>query len=125
MGYRFNFFFHLFVGPILKNMGFRVERYYNAIPCTVEYNILDASYNVLYGQTVTNPPGSYNTSCQSGTPAWGEIIVGSTQIRFPIDCCCPIEVWLTCLPSPSFHPFRICMIADPNPGCDYLVTVEI
>lgn len=112
-------------------MSFSLVRNYGAIPCSLVYNILDASYGVLLTETIVNPPGTvpppslppFPPGCYPGMPAWGEIIIGGTQIRFPIDCCCPIEIWLTCLPAPGYHPFRICM--QPHPACGFEVTVDI
>ena len=125
MGYRFNFFFHLFVGPILKNMSFRVERNYLAIPCSITYTVYDNSMTFLMTETVTNPPGLPPPPCTPGIPAWIEFQVSGTRIKIPIDCGCLVEIWITCTPSPGFHPFRACLTPDPLGLCTDLLTIDL
>jgi hypothetical protein len=105
-------------------MTFRIDRNYNAIPCTVDYTVYDASWNVLFNESVSNPPGPQPT-IQTGTPAWIKFSVGGNQFRFPVDCCCPFEVYLTCTYSSAFHPFKACLTEDPSFQADLLLSIEM
>jgi hypothetical protein len=116
----------LFVGINLKNMSFRVERNYLAIPCSITYTVYDNSMTFLMTETVTNPPGPPPTPpCVMGIPAWVEFQVSGTIFKIPINCGCVVEVWITCTPSPGFHPFRACLTPDPLGTCTNLLTIDL
>ena len=110
-------------------MSFRIERNYLAIPCSIIYTVYDNSMTFLMTETVINPPGPPPPfppiTCFTGIPAWIEFQVSGTRIKIPIDCGCLVEIWITCISSPGFHPFRACLTPDPLGTCTNLLTIDL
>ena len=116
----------------LNGQSFEVNRIYGAIPCTVSYEILDTFYNLLYSETVTNPPGPIipaPPACQySGTakPKYIKFDVsGSGNVTVPLDGTTG-SIFLTCLTAPNLHYFYGFMYQQP-PGssCYYRIDIQL
>lgn len=106
-------------------MSFRVERVYTAIPCVITYTVYDASGLFILTETVTNPPGPPPPAppCFIGTPATVEIDVNGIRFTIPVNCSIT-TIWINC-PTPHFHPFSACLIADPTLTCSNVLQISL
>ena len=107
---------------------FEINRMYGAIPCTVKYEILDTFLNVLYTETVSNPPGPISpTPCQYPGPSKPKYIrftVGG-NVTVPLDGT-PGILFLTCLPIPGNFAFYGNIQTLPQPSsCFYRIDIQI
>jgi hypothetical protein len=106
---------------------FEINRIYGAIPCTVKYEILDTFLNVLYTETVSNPPGPISpTPCQYPGPSKPKYIrftVGG-NVTVPLDGT-PGILFLTCLPVPGNFAFYGNIQTLPPPSCNFRIDIQI
>ncbi len=108
---------------------FEINRIYGAIPCTVKYEILDTFLNVLYTETVSNPPGPISpTPCQYPGPSKPKYIrfTAGGNVTVPLDGT-PGILYLTCLPVPGNYAFygNIQTTTAPPPSCHYRIDIQI
>ena len=116
----------------LDGQSFEVNRIYGAIPCTVRYTIMDTFYNLLYTETLTNPPGPIIPSppaCQyAGTskPKYIKFDVpGSGNITVPLDGTVG-SIFLNCLTAPNLHYFNALMYKlPPGSACYYRIDIQL
>ena len=113
----------------LNAQSFEINRIYGAIPCTVKYEILDTFLNVLYTETVSNPPGPISpTPCQYFGPSKPKYIrfTAGGNVTVPLDGT-PGILYLTCLPVPGNYAFygNIQTTTAPPPSCHYRIDIQI
>lgn len=107
---------------------FEINRMYGAVPCTVKYEILDTFLNVLYTETVSNPPGPISpTPCQYPGPSKPKYIrfTAGGNVTVPLDGT-PGILYLTCLPVPGNYAFYgNIQSLPPLSNCNYRIDVQI
>ncbi len=112
----------------LNAQTFDVVRTYGAIPCTVTYEILDTFLNVLYPETVSNPPGPPPPSCHysgSQKPLYVRISVpGSGNVTIPLDNT-PGILYLNCLSAPENYAFYGNVINTPGSTCILQINLQL
>jgi hypothetical protein len=113
----------------LNAQSFEINRMYGAIPCTVKYEILDTFLNVLYTETVSNPPGPISpTPCQYPGPSKPKyirfIVIGSGNVTVPLDGT-PGILFLNCLPVPGNFAFYGNIQTLPPPSCNFRIDIQI
>jgi hypothetical protein len=112
----------------LNAQSFDVNRSYSAIPCTITYEILDTFLNVLFSETITNPPGPPPPSCHYGgsaKPLYVRITAPlSGNITIPLDGT-PGILYLNCLPLPGNFSFSGSVIPTPSSPCTLQINLQL
>ncbi len=113
----------------LNAQSFDVNRSYSAIPCTITYEILDTFLNVLFSETITNPPGPPPPSCHYGgsaKPLYVRITapLPSGNITIPLDGT-PGILYLNCLPLPGNFAFSGSVISTPGSTCQLQINLQL
>ena len=109
-------------------MALNIQETYGAIPCTITYDVLDASLNSIFSRTVSNPPSQIPLpTCKMGTPAFIQVTACGTTFRMALSpgACQDILLFCNCLPNPGWYAFSFCLVSTPSGTCDYQLNIQV
>ena len=108
-------------------MSFNIQETYGAIPCTITYDVLDASLNSIFNRTVSNPPSTLPLPlCKPGTPAFIEVTACGTTFRMVLNpgACQDILLNCSCIVPTSWYAFSFCLVPTPGGTCPYVLNIS-
>lgn len=114
-------------------MPFNIQETYGAIPCTITYDVLDASLNSIFNRTVSNPPSQLPPPpapplppCYLGTPVFIEVTACGTTFRMSLSpgACQDILLNCSCIVPTSWYAFSFCLISTPGGTCPYVLNIS-
>ena len=110
-------------------MSFDIQETYGAIPCTITYDVLDATLNSIFSRTVSNPPSPPPppSTCFNPNPTFIQVTACGTTFRMALSlgACQDILLFCNCLPNPGWYAFSFCLVPTPGGTCDYQLNIHV